>query len=77
MAYHHIDASNVEYLYTYSDLNDKPEAIPNDRCISYSEDTLSIPYIKGFDVMGGNERINVYSSMPVMKSIIKLLEKRK
>lgn len=77
MAYHHIDASNVEYLYTYSDLNDKPEAIPNDRCISYSEDTLSIPYIKGFDVMGSNERINVYSSMPVMKSIIKLLEKRK
>ena len=77
MAYHHIDAPNVEYIYTYSDLKDKPESIPNDRCISYSNDTLSIPYVKGFDIMGGNERINKYSSMPIMKSIIKLLEKRK
>lgn len=72
----HIKGSNVEVIYTVSDLKDKPKWVPNGRCISYSESTLFIPYIEGFEESDMASRISTYSSMKITKDIIKLLEKK-
>lgn len=72
----HVRGDNVEMLYTVSDLNDKPESIPDGRVISYSDKTQFIKYIKDFDKMDSSEKISMYSSMNIVKNIIKLLEKK-
>ena len=72
----HIKGDNVEMLYTFSDIKDKPDWIPDGRCISYSPKTLSIPMIRNFDDMDSSQKISKYSSLELMKSIVKLLERK-
>ena len=72
--YPHIIGDNVEYFYTASDLEDVPKDIPKTRVISYSEDTLNIPYIDGFEKMDSSRKIAEYSSLPIVKKIISVLE---
>lgn len=69
----HVFGSNIEYLYTASDLKDVPEDIPYGRVISYSKESLYINYIKDFDKIDDSAKISKYSSMPIVKSIIALL----
>ncbi len=70
----HVQGSNVSYLYTASDLKDVPEDISRDSVISYSEQTLYIPYLDNFDSMSLEQRIQEYSSFTVMQHMITLLE---
>ena len=72
----HISGDNVEVLYTVSDLADKPEWIPDKRCISYDESTLFINYLKNFKDMDSSARISAYSSMDIVKAIVSLLERK-
>lgn len=72
----HITGSNVEMLYTVSDINDAPADIPDGRLISYENTTQFIKYIKGFDKMDASARISEYSSMSIVKNIVALLEKK-
>ena len=72
----HISGDNVEVIYTVSDLKDKPEWIPNGRCISYSNDSLFIKYLKDFDKMDITTRIGAYSSMSIMKKLVQLIERK-
>ena len=72
----HIYGDNVEYLFQYSDIKDKPETVPSMRCITYDDSTLSIPYIEGYDDMNITDRISKYSSMPITKAIVEMIERR-
>lgn len=72
----HISGENVEVLYTVSDLNDIPAGIPLGRVISYSDTTQFIKYVKGFNDLDASARISEYSSMSIVKNIIKLLERK-
>lgn len=69
----HIIDDNVEYFYTMSDLNDKPLNVPDARVISYSNETLNIPLIKGFDKLDQTGKMGHYSSLPIVKKIIEVL----
>lgn len=69
----HIVGDNVEYFYTVSDVKDKPDKVPNARCISYSGSTLNIPLIQGFEDMDPSKKMSMYSSMPIIKKIIEVL----
>lgn len=69
----HIIDDNVEYFYTMSDLDDKPLNVPDARVISYSNETLNIPLIKGFDKLDQTGKMGHYSSLPIVKKIIELL----
>lgn len=75
-SYPHVTGDNVETIYTFSDLKDKPGWIPNGRVISYEEDTLWIDYIKDFDTLDVAGKISKYSSMDVVKHIVQLLERK-
>lgn len=69
----HIKGSNVEYFFTASDEKDINNLSPKpdkSRIITYSPDTLSIPYIKGFDALDSSGQMQLYSSFPIMRSII-------
>lgn len=70
----HIKGTNVEVLYTASDCNDVPVVVPKSRIISYSEDTLFIPFVKDFEKKDKNEKMAKYSSMSIVKKIISLLK---
>jgi len=70
-----IDGSNVETVYTVSDLKDA-EGIDPSHLISYSPDTLNIPYIENFEGNTTEEKIKKYSTMPVIRTLIDMLEKR-
>lgn len=72
----YIDGDNVEYLYTLSDMHDRPDWLPPNRCISYDENTLNIEYIKDFDSMDAGSKIGLYSSMNIVKEIVKLVERK-
>lgn len=72
----HISGNNVEVLYTASDLKDVPSNIPLGRVISYSDKTQFIKYIKDFDSLDASAKISEYSSMSIVKNIIRLLEKK-
>lgn len=73
----HIEAPKVELICTASDPKDAEiYGIPNDRLISYSMDTLNIPYIPNFDKLSHEEKMIKYSSMEIMKGIIDLMERR-
>lgn len=73
----HITGSNVSTIYTVSDLKDAYEDIPLEDIISYSEDTMYIPYIEDFNELSPEQRIMKYSSMPVIKKLVGLLEEAK
>lgn len=69
----HIIGDNVEYFFTVSDLNDLPDTIDKTRVISYDDGTLSIPFIDRFDELDSSNKMALYSSFPITKSIIDLL----
>lgn len=69
----HITGDNVEYLFTASDMNDVPDTIDKSRVISYDENNLSIPYIERFDELDMTNKMALYSSFPITKSIVDLL----
>lgn len=69
----HITGDNVEYLFTASDMNDVPDTIDKSRVISYTENNLSIPYIERFDELDMTNKMALYSSFPITKSIVDLL----
>jgi len=72
--YPHIDCKNVTTIYLASDLKDVDPVISKDKVISYSDETLFIPYIDNFDKLSPEEKIQKYSSMSVTKELIKYLE---
>lgn len=72
----HIKGNNVEMIYTFSDMSDKPEWIPDGRCISYEKNTLNIPLIKDFKNLDASQKIAEYSSLEIVMSLIQLLERR-
>lgn len=72
----HITGENVEYIYTISNLEELPSDIPKDRVISYSEESMFIPYIKGFNEMEEFEKVSKYSSTQIVKKLVKLAEGR-
>lgn len=69
----HVYGDCVEYLMVMSDLSDNLYHANLDRIISYSPETLHIPYIRGFDKLNTEEKVRCYSSMPVIKSLLNLL----
>lgn len=69
----HITGKNVEYLFTVSDLKDCPSDIDRMRTISYSSETLSIPHIDKFGALDSSQQMSDYSSFPITKSIVDLL----
>lgn len=71
----HIFGDNIEYFYTLSDIADKPDGVPDTRCISYSEDTLYIPLVEEFDSKSSTEKMQIYSSLPIVRQIVELLER--
>lgn len=71
-----LTGNNVTTIFTASDLKDA-EGIPEDRIISYSAKTLNIPHIEDFETISIEERIQKYSTMPVMHKLLELLEDQK
>lgn len=73
----HVTGSNVEPLYMLSSYEDKKlyQQIPEDRIISYNADSLNIPYIPEFDEMPSEKKMGVYSSLPITKTLIEMLER--
>lgn len=69
----HLFGDNVEYLFTASDPSDVKSDVPMSRIISYKEDTLFIPHIKGFEKLSPNEKVQKYSSLKIIKQIVSLL----
>ena len=72
----YITGENVEYFFTASDIKDTEylaEPLDPSRIITYSEDTLSIPYIERFDELDSSNKMSLYSSFPITKSIVDLL----
>lgn len=70
----HVTGRNVATVYTASTISDIKENVPKDRIISYEESTLNIPYIDGFNELSAEDKIHKYSSMPIMKALIDILE---
>lgn len=70
----HVSFGNVSTLYTVSDLKDVPRGVSLQNVISYSSETMNIPYIEGFEELSPEERIKIYSSMDVVKKMINILE---
>lgn len=70
----HVEGRNVSVVYTASDKSDVGEDIPMSSVISYDEHTLNIPYIENFDELSSEERVQKYSSMPLTKALLDLLE---
>lgn len=69
----HLFGDNVQYLYTASDPDDVPSRVPRSRIISYKEDTLFIPHIKGFNELSDSEKVQRYSSLKIIKQILSLI----
>lgn len=70
----HVSGQNVSTLYTVADIKDLSESIGKSDVISYYEDTLNIPYVDGFDELSPEEKIQRYSSMPIMQTLVNKLE---
>lgn len=70
----HVSGGNVSTVYTASDVKDVPKNVSMKDVITYEEATLNIPYIEGFDEMSPEIKIQKYSSMPIMKGLISMLE---
>lgn len=75
----HLYGTNIELVYTVSDLGDLDKLdidCQPDHIIAYDDQTLNIPFVNGFHAMSLEERMRVYSSMPVIQSLIEMLERR-
>lgn len=72
----HVHGDNVENLWCVSDINDIGNFKYMDRVISYSTETLNVPHIPNFDSKTNEEKVGLYSSMPIMKTVINLLEEK-
>lgn len=72
----HLVHEKVEVLYTCSDLKDLPTGIDPTRVITYNGEHLAIDYIPDFDKLTSEQKIASYSSMPMMKAVIELMERR-
>ena len=72
----HLINDKVEVIYTASCEKDIPEGIDPTRIISYGGGHLTIDYIKDFDKHTPEDKLSMYSSMPTMKAIIDLMERR-
>lgn len=70
----HIQGGNVSYVYTASDLNDVPDDIQPESVISYSDETLHIPYIDNFESLSLEDKIRHYSTFDITKRLINTLE---
>lgn len=70
----HVQGRNVSTLYTMADINDLPEGVKIEDTISYNEESLNIPYIEGFEEMSPEQRIQKYSSMPILQTLVNKLE---
>lgn len=70
----HIVCDNCTVVVTASDLKDVKDGYASDRIISYSENTLNIPYIDGFEDLSVESKIQKYSSMSITKKLINILE---
>lgn len=73
----HIEGKNVHLVHTASDLKDVHGDIDLSTVISYNESTLNIPYIDDFENLSPEQRVQKYSSMPVTKQLLKVLEEVK
>lgn len=73
----HIDCTNCTVVRTVSDLKDLKDDYDPQRVISYSDKTLNIPYIEDFDSLSPEDKIQKYSSMDVVKTLINVLEEVK
>lgn len=75
----HIYGNNIELVYTVSDLKDLEilniEA-DKDHVLAYDEQTLNIPFIEGFAMMSLEDRMQAYSSMPIIQKLLDYLERR-
>lgn len=69
----HIIGDNVEYFYTVSDENDALSKIPKSRVISYSKNTLNIPFIDGFEKLEPSAKMGRYSSLPIVQKIVDVI----
>lgn len=72
----HILGPGVDYVYTMADLSDNYDKIDRQRIISYSHDTLYIPYMEGFNDLSVEDKMVRYSSTAIIKQLIDLLEQR-
>ena len=70
-----VGGKNIVRIYTVSDLKDL-QGVSNKRIISYSPDTLNIPFIEDFDNNTNEDKIKKYSTMPIMRTLIDYLERR-
>lgn len=74
-AHPHIRGKNVEYFFLASDVKDVPRDIPKERVISYSDETMVIPYVRDFDSLDTNTKMTKYSSFNVTKKVISCIER--
>lgn len=70
----HVQGVNVSVVTTVSAMKDAPDKFDSNSLISYSPDTLNIPFVEGFDELSPEEKIKIYSSMDVTKKLINILE---
>lgn len=74
-AHPHVRGKNVEYFFLVSDIKDIPKSIPKERVISYSDETMVIPYVRDFENLDTNTKMARYSSFNAMKKVISCLER--
>jgi hypothetical protein len=72
----HVYGVNTEVVFTMSDLKDNYDDIILSRIISYSPQTLNIPHIPDFDDLSTEDKIGKYSSMPIVRALLELMERR-
>ena len=73
----HLQSDNVETFYMTSDLNDLAFPVDRNHVISYEPDTLHIPYIKGFNDLSLEDKVQKYSSTKIVQTLIDSLEESK
>ena len=73
----HVVGDNVTTVYTVSDMKDAPKHAKSNEIISYDGSTLYIPFIKDFNELSPEDKIQKYSTMNVTKELIKYLEEVK
>lgn len=73
-AFNHIIGGNVVNVDIASDIKDLPEDVNPKKALTYSDKTLFIPYIDGFEHLSPEDKILKYSSMGITKELIKMLE---
>lgn len=72
----HLVHDKVEVLWEASRVEDLPEGIDTSRIITYEPGHLAIDYIPDFDKLSSEAKIHNYSSMPITRSVVELMERR-